>query len=91
MKLSQRIAIYGQVQGVNFRACLAQEANNLGLTGWVRNRREGWVEATLQGKPAAVAALISWARRGPIAARVAKVEVYEDQGSYPDFRRLPTL
>lgn len=93
MKLNQRIAIYGQVQGVNFRAALAHEAKRLGLGGWVRNRREGWVEAQLQGEPLAVAELISWAKRGPPAARVSHVEVFDlaQAEDYADFQRLPSV
>lgn len=69
-----QIRITGRVQGVGFRYALRDEAARLGLTGWVRNRHDGSVEALLQGPEQAVEALVAWARRGPPAARVASLE-----------------
>jgi acylphosphatase len=69
-----RLRISGRVQGVGFRDALRSEALRLGVTGWVRNLAGGGVEALAQGAPAAVAALLEWARRGPPAARVERVE-----------------
>lgn len=63
-------AIHGRVQGVYFRASMVAEARRLGLTGWVRNRHDGSVEAYACGKPAALDALVTWAESGPPAARV---------------------
>ena len=92
METSKRIEIYGQVQGVYFRASLREKAIALGLSGWVRNRRQGWVEACIQGEAEKVATLISWSRRGPEAARVVRVEIFDEDGAhYADFRQLPTL
>jgi len=68
--ITRRLQITGRVQGVGFRYALQHEADKLGLTGWVRNRSDGSVEALVQGTPAAVEALTAWARRGPPAARV---------------------
>lgn len=67
----------GVVQGVGFRAALAAEARRLGVTGWVRNRADGAVEALVVGGPESVEALVTWARRGPRFASVSSVEVRE--------------
>ncbi len=65
--------ITGRVQGVGFRASLLEAAAPLQLRGWVRNRRDGRVEALVQGPSEAVQALLDWCRRGPPAARVDAV------------------
>lgn len=71
----RRLLISGVVQGVGFRWHLLEEAGRLGLQGWVRNLRDGRVEALVWGEQASVAALIHWASIGPSAARVDNVEV----------------
>jgi acylphosphatase len=68
------LSIHGQVQGVGFRDALCVQASKLGVDGWVRNRRDGSVEAVLSGNPRAVQALIRWAHRGPAASRVDRLE-----------------
>jgi acylphosphatase len=68
--MAERWIITGQVQRVGYRMSLCREAARLGLTGWVRNRADGSVEAQVQGAPEQVAALMAWARRGPPMARV---------------------
>lgn len=80
MTVTIHVRIAGRVQGVGYRDALRAEALAKGVTGWVRNRRDGTVEAVLQGDRAAVEALIAWARRGPPAARVASVEEHAAQG-----------
>ena len=65
------------VHGVGFRAAMREQAQALGVTGWVRNRADGSVEALVHGTPAAVEALIAWARRGPPAARVTDIRIRE--------------
>jgi len=80
-----RLAIHGRVQGVFFRDSMHNEAQILGITGWVRNRSDGAVEAAVQGESSAVDAIVSWAHRGPPQARVERVDIVPDEGSYNDF------
>jgi acylphosphatase len=86
-----QLRISGRVQGVGFREALRSEALRLGVTGWVRNLADGALEALVQGDAAAVAALLEWARRGPPAARVARVEcgppAAEHDRTYARFER----
>jgi acylphosphatase len=85
------LQISGRVQGVGFRYQMAGAARGLGITGWVRNRRDGSVEAMVEGTPDAVAKIIAWARHGPPHAVVAAVEISEGDGSFSDFELLPTM
>ncbi len=86
----RRLVVHGRVQGVGFRASLAWEADRQGISGWVRNRRDGTVEALLCGSDEAVAAMIAWARRGPPGARVDRVEVELGSGEFSHFEQHPT-
>jgi acylphosphatase len=87
-----RLRISGRVQGVAYRAWMAQQAALLGVSGWVRNRRDGSVEAVIAGPEAAVRDLIERCRRGPALARVAAVDAAgEAVAPEPGFRQLPTL
>ena len=91
---TMRLRIRGLVQGVGYRDALCREATRLGVTGWVRNRANGEVEALAQGSDAALDALQSWARRGPPAARVTQVErdpaPQAHLRAYARFERWPT-
>ena len=72
--MALKLQITGLVQGVGDRETMRREAASLGVTGWVRNRHDGSVEALVDGPPDAVRALVDWAWRGPRAARVAGVK-----------------
>jgi acylphosphatase len=69
---------------------MQREAQRLGITGWVRNRHDGSVEAVVQGEPEAVEAAIAWARQGPPSARVIDVEVAMCEGTYTEFEQRRT-
>ena len=91
---AKRLVIRGRVQGVGYRYAMVDAAMASGVTGWVRNRRDGSVEALVQGDDAAVDLLIAWARRGPPLAQVHAVEpsVAEPafDRTYQGFDRWPT-
>jgi acylphosphatase len=89
--MAKHLIIRGRVQGVGFRESMRREAARRGVGGWVRNRRDGSVEAVVDGDAAAVAAIIDWARRGPPGARVDDVQVADGEGRHFAFEVLPTL
>ena len=86
----KHLRISGRVQGVGFRFYMERKARELGVTGWVRNRFDGTVEATVQGTPEAVEAMIAAARQGPRAALVTDVKVTDGNGEYSEFSSRPT-
>jgi acylphosphatase len=88
--VAKHLIISGRVQGVGYRASMIDEARRLGVTGWVRNRRDGKVEAVVDGDPGAVAAIVDWARRGPRGSAVTDVAVEETDGAFSGFDWLPT-
>jgi acylphosphatase len=77
MDVIRHIVIGGRVQGVGFRAWTEVTALERGLQGWVRNRRDGSVEAVLVGPPDVVAAMIAACKAGPPGARVESVDQRE--------------
>ena len=88
---SKRLVISGRVQGVGFRDWMVQKARELGISGWVRNRLDGSVEALVAGDIAAVEELLRLCRRGPRMAEVVSIE--EDLADPPEhfgFRQIPT-
>jgi acylphosphatase len=89
--MPKHLIISGRVQGVGFRFGMCDEAARLGVTGWVRNRRDGRVEAVVDGDPSAVEAMIEWARTGPRGARVTGVAVTDADGSFTGFQSRPTV
>jgi acylphosphatase len=70
MTVIRHMLVRGRVQGVGFRAFVERHALRHGLEGWVRNRRDGSVEAVFKGQGAAIAAMIEACRRGPHSAHV---------------------
>ncbi|GGF60377.1 acylphosphatase [Azorhizobium oxalatiphilum] len=92
--LALHLLIHGRVQGVGYRAWFAEEAQARGLAGFVRNRREGTVEAVVAGPEAEVEALAEACLAGPRAAAVTKVERGAVEGEVPHgsgFRVLSTV
>jgi len=76
MQVTKRLRVRGRVQGVGFRVSLVARARAQGVAGWVRNRRDGSVEALVRASSADVLEpLLAWVRHGPSAARVDAVEV----------------
>ncbi|HEX2498665.1 MAG: acylphosphatase [Actinomycetes bacterium] len=74
----RRVIVYGLVQGVFYRDTTRRLADRNGVSGWVRNRADGAVEAVFEGPPDRVEHMITWARRGPNQASVDSIEVYEE-------------
>lgn len=77
--IRRRVVVHGDVQGVFFRDSCRGEAAAAGVTGWVRNRSDGAVEAVFEGDDATVESLSDWCRTGPPHARVDRVDVTEEQ------------
>jgi len=88
--MAKHLKISGRVQGVGFRYSMLEEAERVGVTGWVRNRRDGTVEAVVDGAAGAVDAILAWARRGPRGAHVTDVEVAEIPENFERFELRPT-
>ena len=86
----RHLVIVGRVQGVGFRFGMQRKAEQYRIRGWVRNRRDGSVEAVVQGAPDDVAAMIAWARHGPRSAAVERVEVEPGEGEFNSFEALAT-
>ncbi len=90
MQVTKHLLIHGRVQGVAYRDSMRVRAQDLNVIGWVRNRRDGCVEAMVQGTPEDVESMIAWAHRGPPAARVTKVDVEDGSGEFTDFEIAPS-
>ncbi len=91
-RVTMALAITGRVQGVGYRWWFEGQARRYGLDGWVRNRRDGSVEALVSGPRAAVQAVIRRAHDGPPAARVEAVRSSQAEApEAPGFRRKPTI
>ena len=94
----RRVVVRGRVQGVGYRAWTEDTAILNGLDGWVRNRRDGTVEAVFAGSAEAVEGMVEACRRGPDSARVDAVDVFEAGAAELAMRRggdgfsvLPTV
>jgi len=88
MKVRAHVFVNGRVQGVFFRSETQYEASRKNVYGWVRNTADGRVEAVFEGEKDDVEGLVEFCRRGPLGARVTKVDVlWEDYtGEFRDFR-----
>jgi len=86
-KIRARAIITGRVQGVFFRAETRKAASRFGVTGWVRNRMDGSVEALFEGDREAVGNTINWCRQGPPLSDVERVIVTPEEylGEFSDF------
>jgi acylphosphatase len=95
----RRVVVRGRVQGVGYRAFVEDEAYRRELTGWVRNRRDGSVEAVFAGSRAAVESMVEACRRGPMSALVRAVDqreatvtdLREGAAAADSFSVLPTV
>jgi acylphosphatase len=86
------LRIAGRVQGVGYRDWLQREARRHGISGWVRNRADGSVEALLAGEEDALSVVLSACRRGPPLARVESIEEhFAEMPEQPGFSKRPTL
>ena len=74
-----RVLVSGRVQGVSFRDATRSKAEQLGLSGWVRNTQDGQVEAVFEGVPETVQQMIEWCKSGPSSADVEDVSVENEQ------------
>lgn len=87
-----RLRIEGRVQGVGFRTFVEREAVAQGLSGWVRNRRDGGVEAVLSGPPEQIDLMVGRCRIGPGGSRVDMVKILDEDGPINDgFEVRPTV
>ncbi|MDP2810045.1 MAG: acylphosphatase [Rhodocyclaceae bacterium] len=86
----RRLVITGLVQGVGFRYAMAAQARALGVSGWVRNRRDGSVEAMIAGSTGQIEEMLGWSRKGPAGAAVDNVTAETGYGEYSDFEFRPT-
>ena len=94
----RHVVVRGRVQGVGYRAFVEDEAYRRGLRGWVRNRRDGSVEAVFAGPRAAVESMVEACRRGPMSARISAIDQREgtevdlkDHAAGDLFTVLPTI
>lgn len=87
MKKRAHVIVSGRVQGVFFRQNTFKKAKFLGLCGWVRNTKEGKVEAVFEGEEDKINEMIEWMRIGPPLARVDNIEISweEPSGEFQDF------
>ena len=84
--IRRRVIVHGLVQGVFFRESVRRQAVSAGVAGWVRNNRDGTVEAVFEGEDAAVERLVAFSHDGPRGARVDRVDVaVEEPGDLHGF------
>ena len=81
MKLQIHVVISGRVQGVWFRASTKEKAEQLGLTGWVKNTNDGKVEVMFEGEEKLIQKMLNWCHQGPPLANVENVEIIKQKKS----------
>ncbi len=89
--VTKHLIVTGRVQGVGYRNYMVFKARQFQITGWVRNRSDGSVEAVVQGTPENVDAMILRAHRGPPKASVSNVSVTDTSGHFTEFVTCATL
>jgi acylphosphatase len=85
--LCKHLIISGRVQGVWFRESMRIQADQIGITGWVRNLSDGRVEAVVCGPSDNVDLIVAWARKGPRLAHVLDVEITPAEGAFDGFEK----
>lgn len=78
-RISRRVVVHGRVQGVFFRDSVRERARAHGVSGWIRNRSDGAVEAVLEGRPDNVERVVRFCRTGPRPALVEHVDVTDEE------------
>lgn len=78
-RVRRRVIASGRVQGVFFRASVADRAASLGVSGWAKNRSDGAMEACFEGPAESVERMVAYAREGPSGAEVSELEVFEEE------------
>ncbi|HSS10518.1 MAG TPA: acylphosphatase [Acidimicrobiales bacterium] len=78
MAIRRHVYVSGRVQGVFFRDTCGRQAHQEGVTGWVRNRRDGQVEAVFEGEADAVERIVEWCRHGPSRAIVTSIKIDDE-------------
>ncbi|MGH3133967.1 MAG: acylphosphatase [Gaiellaceae bacterium] len=86
--IRRRVIVHGFVQGVFFRDTVRRRADAAAVSGWVRNNRDGTVEALFEGDPGEVERLVAFCREGPRGARVDRVEVFAEEPQVLDGFRI---
>ena len=87
MNIRAHVLVSGKVQGVFFRSSTKDKAEELGISGWVRNLADGRVEAVLEGEKEDLDKMLEWCRKGPEYARVTGIEIIEEdyKGEFEGF------
>ena len=91
MSMMQRVLVTGRVHQVGYRDFTVRKARELGVTGWVRNRSDGSVEAVVSGDGDAIAAMLAACRRGPRFSAVERIEEEPCEEAAGGFEIRPTL
>ncbi|MCF8151085.1 MAG: acylphosphatase [Burkholderiaceae bacterium] len=90
MTVVRHLLISGRVQGVGFRYSMAAQARLLGVCGWVRNRRDGSVEAMIAGDAGQIEQMLAWCHTGPAGCAVEKVSIQPGRDEFAGFEIKPT-